>query len=80
MTDSIGDLLGRKRVQEPPEIRAIKDFVRDAFQSECSVILRPNQIIISVQGAALAATLRMHITELQAVVASKLRIVIRIGN
>lgn len=65
--------------QEPPEIRIIKNFVRDAFQADCSVVAKPQQITIVVRSSALAGTLRMHIVEIQALLEKKQKILIRIG-
>lgn len=79
MTDALGDILAKKSASEPAEIRAVKNFVREAFQSDCKVAVKPDQLIITVPNSALAGTLRFHIVELQAIVGSKNRIVIRIG-
>jgi hypothetical protein len=78
MTDSIGDLLGKREFEEPPEVRLIKDFVRKRFDVDVTVALQQNQIIIGVKSSALAGALRMHLHELQELIASKKRLVIRI--
>ena len=79
MTDALGDILAKKNMAEPPEIRAAKTFVRDLFQADCSVALRGNELIVTVPGAALAGSLRMHVAELQAAIGTTKRIVIRIS-
>ncbi len=79
MTDSIGDLLPKKRFDEPPEIEIIKKFVRDNYKVTPKVTINDNQIIIGVPDAALAGTLRMQLHELQAMCDTKKRLVIRIG-
>lgn len=79
MTDSLGDLLQHRDFNQPKEVKIIKDFVRDRFKSEASVIMRQNQIIIAVQGAALAGTLRMHLHELQKLCQTDKRLIIRIN-
>jgi hypothetical protein len=78
MTDSIGDLLGKREFEEPPEVRLIKDFVRKRFDVDVTVALQQHQIIIGVKSSALAGALRMHLHELQELIASKKRLVIRI--
>lgn len=79
MTDQIGSILGDKW-ETPPEIKAIKDYVRNKFKSNVGVTIQPNQIVISAASAALAGTLRLHIRELQNVTKTDMRLVIRIGH
>lgn len=78
MSDSIADLLSKRDFDEPPEVRLIKDFIRKRFDVDVSVTIQQHQIIIGVKGAALAGALRMHLHELQRLVASNKRLVIRI--
>lgn len=78
MADSIGDLLIKRDFEEPPEVRLIKDFIRKRFDVDVSVSIQQHQIIIGVAGSALAGALRMHLHELQRLVASEKRLVIRI--
>ncbi|HSX27185.1 MAG TPA: hypothetical protein VLG25_00185 [Patescibacteria group bacterium] len=80
MTDSIGDLLGKRDFDEPAEIKIIKDFLKDKFQSSASVTIQTNQIIIGISSSALAGSLRMHLHELQKLCNTKKRLVIRIGS
>lgn len=80
MTDSLADILGRQRFEEPPEVKIIKDFVQDKFKSNASVTIQTHQIIIGVSSAALAGTLRMHLHELQKLCQTEKRLVIRIGG
>jgi hypothetical protein len=78
MTQSISDILGGRRLEEPPEMRVIKKFIREKFKSDASVTIQDRQIIIAVQGAALAGTLRMHLHELKQLCQTEKRLVIRI--
>lgn len=77
---SIREVLAGKKYDEPPEIQAIKDYVLRQFQSSVSVIAQDKQIIIGAANAALAATLRMHIHDMQQTVKTDKRLVIRIGS
>lgn len=79
MSDSIADLLGKRDFDEPPEVRLIKDFIRKRFDVDVSVSIRPSQIIIGVTSSALAGALRMHLHELQRLIASDKRLIIRIS-
>jgi len=78
MTDSIGDLLPKKRFQEPPEVRTIKEFVENKFQQSVGVTVQTSQISIQVKSAALAGALRVHLHELQTLCNTDKRLVIRI--
>ena len=78
MTDSLADILGGRALEEPAEMRVIKQFVREKFHSDAGVMIQDRQIIISVQGAALAGTLRMYLHELKKLCDTEKRLVIRI--
>ena len=62
VTDSISDILAGKW-DEPGEIGVIKDYIRQ--KAEVAVSIRDKHITISVAGAALAGTLRMHLHDLE---------------
>lgn len=79
MTDSLADLLGKRNFEEPPEVRIIKEFIRERFDVDASVLVQQRQIIIGVQGSSLAGALRMHLHQLQKLCATDKRLVIRIG-
>jgi hypothetical protein len=79
MVSNIGDLLDHSRFEEPPEVRIIKQFVKEKFGTEPAVSLQTSQIIIGVPNAALAGALRMHLHELSEACHTKKRLVIRIS-
>jgi hypothetical protein len=79
MTDSIAEILGRQRFEEPEEVLVIKSFVKEHFDHIPGVAIQSSQIIISVPNAALAGTLRMHLHELASLCQTKKRLVIRIS-
>lgn len=79
MTDSLADILGNRSFEEPPEVTTIKQFVKDKFQADAAVAIREQQIVITVQGAALAGTLRMHLYELKRMCKTEKRLLIRIA-
>jgi hypothetical protein len=80
MADSLGDLLRNYDLDEPPEIKQIKAFVRNAYQKEVSVALHDNQIVITVLSAALAGALRPRLHEIQEKCGTDKRLVLRIGR
>jgi hypothetical protein len=77
--DNIGDLLARRDMDEPPEIRAIKDYVRRYYDAEVSVSLTQRGIVVAARSAALIGSLRMNLPKLQEAAATDQRIILRIG-
>lgn len=79
----MGDILsnhGTGRLQEPPEVQIIKDWLRDRYQVAALITVQTNQIVITVPSAALAGSLRMELHHLQDVCGTNRRLVIRIGS
>lgn len=58
--DSLHNILSNKDFDEPPEIQAIKKYVKDHFRIEVSVMVRDKDILVVVPSAALATTLRLR--------------------
>lgn len=79
MSESISDLLAKRSPAEPPEVQAIKKYVREHIGLEVSVSLSTTRITIGVPSAAAAGSLRMHLHELQQQLNLERRLVIRIG-
>jgi hypothetical protein len=77
--DSLQDLLGKYSPQEPAEVLALKRYIQETFNAASSVGLKGESIIVTVSSAALANTLRFHITKLQAAAQTDKRIIFRIG-
>lgn len=78
--DSLSNILSRKNFDEPVEVRIIKQFVQDNFKSPAEVLMQEKQIVISVRGAALAGSLRLHIHQLSKLCQTDKRLIIRIGQ
>lgn len=79
MSESLKDLLLKRDDSQPAEIMAIKDFTRRRFNADVQVQIQKSSIVITAPGAALAATLRLNISNLQKVTKTDKRLVIRIG-
>jgi len=58
--DNLADLLARRAPQEPPEIRAIKDYVKQHFNETVGVLVRERDVVVMVRSSALAGALRVH--------------------
>lgn len=78
MTQSIQDLLQSKNYHEPPEVNIIKTFLSEHYQASCQITVQSTQIVIAVQGAALAGALRMRLHELKVLCNTDKRLVLRI--
>lgn len=77
--DSIADLFGNRTPQEPDEINAIKNYISKEFNAPATVAVQGNSLIISVQSAALANTLRLRLPTLKKISNTTKRLVLRIG-
>jgi hypothetical protein len=80
MSSSLSDILGDREFKEPPEIKAIKEFVTREFGRTPSITVTTGAIVVVVSSAAFAGALRPRLLELQEYAKTKKRIIIRIGN
>jgi hypothetical protein len=78
--DGLGDILARKDFDVPPEVCAIKAYVRRYYDADVSVTMQPHAIVIAARSAALIGTLRMNLPKLQEAAATDKRIMLRIGK
>ena len=78
--DSLYDLLAGKNFDEPPEIAAIKDYIRQNYKAEATVSLRERDILVIVPGAGLASRLRFDMPKIKKAAKTEKRIVLRIGS
>jgi hypothetical protein len=78
--DSLYNLLAGKNFEEPREIAAIKDFVRQNYKAEAQVQLRERDILVIVPSAGLASRLRFDMPKLKKAAETEKRIVLRIGS
>ena len=63
--DSLNSILGRKDFDEPSEIKSIKKYVQDEFQTDVSILVRDKDIVITVPSASLANMLRLRSVEIK---------------
>jgi hypothetical protein len=78
--DSLYDLLAGKDFDQPPEIEAIKQYVREHYAKEVGVALRDKDIVVSVPGASLASRLRFDMPKIKEAVKTDKKIVLRITH
>ena len=79
MSESLADLLARRDFDEPPEVRAIKEYVRRYYETEVKVQVQPHALIVSARSAALIGSLRVNLPKLQAAAQTDKRIMLRVG-
>jgi hypothetical protein len=77
--DGLGDILRRRDLDEPPEVRAIKEYVRRYYEAEVQVRMQPHAILISARSAALIGSLRLNLPKLQAAANTDKRLQLRVG-
>jgi len=77
--DALGDILRRRDMDEPPEIRAIKEYVRRYYEAEVRVTMQPHAIVVTARSAALIGSLRLNLPKLQTAAGTDKRIMLRIG-
>ncbi len=65
MSQSMGDLLGKRNFAEPPEIKQIKDFVQAEIGITPNVSITIESYVIRVSSAAAAGALRTKLFLLQ---------------
>ena len=79
MSDSLGDLLATRDFDEPPEVRAIKEYVRRYYDAEVKITVQPHTIVVAARSAGLIGSLRMNLPKLQKAADTEKRIMLRIG-
>ncbi|MEJ0073286.1 MAG: hypothetical protein WDN27_04380 [Candidatus Saccharibacteria bacterium] len=80
MADSLSSILGGRDFDEPPEIRAIKEYVRRYYNgAEVKVTMQPHAIVVAARSAALIGSLRLNLPKLETAAGTDKRILLRIG-
>lgn len=76
---SLFDILGDKDYDVPPEVAEIKAYVKQYFDVGVAVTIQKHVIILNVQSAALAGSLRPHLHKLKKQLKTEKKLIIRIG-
>jgi hypothetical protein len=77
--DGLGDILSRRNLDEPSEVRAIKDYVRRYYDTDVKVTMQQHAIVVSARSAALIGSIRLNLPKLQEASGTDKRILLRIG-
>lgn len=79
MSNSLRDILANRDFDMPPEVRAIKEYVRRYYDTEVNVTVQPHNIVVSAKSAGLIGSLRMNLPKLQEASGTEKRIIFRIS-
>lgn len=77
--DNLGDLLRRRDLDEPAEVRAIKDYVRRYYDADVKVTVQAHAIVVAGRSAALIGSLRLNLPKLEEAAHTDKRIIFRVG-
>lgn len=77
--DGIADILSRKDFDVPPELQAIKEYVRRHYNQDVTVTMQQRGITVSARSSGLIASLRLNVSELQKVAQTDKKLYFRIG-
>jgi hypothetical protein len=76
---SLQDIMGKKDFDAPPEVEAIKTFVRKNFNQDVGVNIQTYSITITTPSAGLAGSLRPMLHKLKKELDTDKKLFIRIG-
>ncbi len=77
--DSLQDLILSNPLEEPPQVRALKDYVNKQYESTCTVTVTPRNYILAVTSAPLANTLQLERAQIATVCGLDKPLRVRIG-
>ena len=78
--DSLSDLMQDRRPQEPPELKALRDYVKTNHNSDAKVAVTTMGYSLTVNNAALASNLRMEVPQIRIACGLNKKLFIRIGS
>lgn len=78
--DSLGDVVQRKNIHEPPQVAALKKYVLTNHGTTISVKSSPKYYLITVPSASLAGRLRVETARITDECRLDKRLVIHVGQ
>lgn len=75
----IADILSNKDFDLPPEVEAIKTYVRRHYDADVTVTVQQRGFVVSARSAGLISTLRLNMSKLQQAASTDKPITFRIG-
>ncbi len=77
--DSIADLMSAKRPDEPPQLKALREYVLTNHGEKIKTAVSQFGYTITVPNAPLASTLRMEVPQIRVACGLDKKLFIRIG-
>ncbi len=77
--DSLQQIIGDRLPAQPPEVKIIKQYVKVEFNSDVEVMVRDKDIVISMNSAALANSLRLRGQKIKALCQTDKRLTFRLS-
>jgi hypothetical protein len=78
--DSLANLMKGRQPQEPPELKALRDYVKTNHDSDAKVAVSAMGYSLTVDNAALASNLRMEVPQIRSVCGLNKKLFIRISG
>ena len=78
--DSLQDLLNSKRPQEPPQLKALRNYVREHHDQDSAASVTNSGYTLTISSASLASILRMEMPQIQTECNLDKKLFIRIGH
>jgi hypothetical protein len=78
--DSIADLMQQKKPNEPPQLRALREYVKTNHGADIKTAISQFGYTITVPNAPLASTLRMETPKIRIACNLDKKLFIRIGS
>ena len=75
----IADILRQKDFDVPPEVEAIKAYIRRHYDAEVSVTVQQRGFVVTTRSSGLIGTLRLNLPQLQKAANTNKPITLRIG-
>jgi hypothetical protein len=78
--ESLQDILGSRDFSPPDELTAVKEYIKRRYNSDCSVQLQRDALLLRVPNSSLASTVRLEQNKLIEACNLKHKLVIRYGT
>lgn len=78
--ESLQDILGSRNFTPPDEISAVKDYIKRRYNSDCSLQLQNESLLLRLPNSSLASMVRLEQNQLIKACNLKHKLVIRYGS
>lgn len=78
--ESLAEILARKQFGAPDEVTALKNYVKQHYNTSAKITVRGSNLILSIPNSALAGTLQMQRPKIIKACDLKSKLIIRTGS